>query len=55
MEYTLERVCDINAYTRRTVERTGEIATLVRDAFRFLRVFLIDTVTGLVRGIGTVR
>lgn len=55
VEHALEGVGDINAGTARAIERTGQVATLVRDALGLLRVFLIDTVARLVRRVRTVR
>lgn len=54
VEYALERVRYVDAHPRGAVERACQIATLVRYAFRFLRVLLIDPVTGLVRCVGAV-
>ena len=55
VEYTLERVRDVDAHAGRAVERAGQVAALVRDALRLLRVLLVDTVAGLVGRVGAVR
>jgi len=55
VEHTLECVGDVDAGAGGAVERTCEIAALIRDALGLLRVLLIDAVARFVCRVRTVR